>query len=103
MEPFVANARQDKVVAQKTIFGTDWWMTEMDHLGPKEFWNWVAEKVDVKSPMWEQWTTTNTLKYLNLGKRVDSMEKWYKKNNPKVVLPAWWTNLKPFYEQQSQG
>src|SRR6185369_7057236 len=100
---FVENAKADKAVASKTIFGTDWWMTEMDHISPKDFWTWSGEVIDMKHPMWRQWTTENPLKYLNLEKRLPSMETWYKKANPNVLLPGWWENLKKYYAKANGG
>jgi predicted TIM-barrel fold metal-dependent hydrolase len=101
LKPFVDFARQDPEVARKTIFGTDWWMTEMDSIDPRTFWSWSAAVIDSRHPMWNQWTSTNTIKWINLRKRMDTIESWCKKNNPNATMPVWWPALKKHYDTGS--
>lgn len=100
LKPFVDHARQDAKVAERTIFGTDWWMTEMDGISPKTFWTWVEKVLDDKDPMWNTWTTYAPLNYMNLAPRMPTMESWFKKANPSAPLPVWWTSVKKYYDQQ---
>jgi hypothetical protein len=100
LKPFVEHARKDPKVAERTIFGTDWWMTEMDGISPRTFWRWVEKVLDDKEPMWTTWTTYAPLNYLNLEPRMPTMESWFKKCNPSAQLPVWWSSVKKYYEQK---
>lgn len=98
LREFIKEVRADGVMADKSIMGTDWFMTEMDKMDPGEFWNRFTQVVPVgKDPLWEKLTTTNCLKFLHLKPRLDKMEAWYKQRNANYQPKTWWPQLRKFY------
>ena len=102
-----------KILADRLILGTDWYMTELDKMSAHTFWVRIRRVLtDIESPLWKKWTSENALRWLNLrdrlrGKGLKWLEQFYKANMPAtgtapVLLPSWWKSLEPFYASRSR-
>ena len=105
----------------KLIIGTDWFMTELQGLSPRGFWNLLydcilpnrfadPEEYRKRQIVWDLWSSKNTLRYLNLqprlnGTGMDVLEQFYGERQAKLMREGtpWsrglttWTKIKRFY------
>ncbi len=92
-------ARRQPVLASRILIGTDWYISELDHINVGGAWAMVRAALDNPSeddPLWTAWAKTNALRYLNLGRRCEALEKFW---GGATGLPQWWQSVRAFYEQ----
>ncbi len=94
---------KETIFAERLMIGTDWYMTAMDNVGPDTFWERTKSVVNTDHPLWERWASRNCINFMNLGKRMDAMEKWYKTRNiPDSSRPSWWPAVKHYYKVKEE-
>jgi len=86
------------VFVERIQLATDWWMTENEKMSASEMWRRFTNVIKPETDgLFEKWSSTNTLRFLNLGKRISDLESFYAKNTEEKNLPSWWPDLGYFY------
>jgi len=97
---------------RKLIFGTDWFVTESEQVSAWKFWRLVRKVFDDALPgkeeCWEDLTSRNALRFLNLGSQFEQWEAFFQQGEGNegeflVGLQPWWRNVKRWYERGAES
>lgn len=91
---------EEHILADRLMIGTDWFMTQMDDMSARDFWNEVKGTMTSEHPLWERWVSKNAVNFMNLEDRIPKLEALYEeKGVPKKKEPTWWAALKAHYKK----
>jgi hypothetical protein len=91
---------EEHILADRLMIGTDWFMTQMDDMSARDFWNEVKGAMTSEHPLWERWVSKNAINFMNLKDRIPKLEALYEeKGVPKKKEPKWWAALKAHYKK----